>query len=196
MKGLFLFVLLLVSLNAQSALIDRNYNSNQNWITYDTVNDVEWLKLDATIGSTPFSSNQSFGSDGWRFATVSDMNSLFNSYGLSSLSTTVSILASNDPRRFAHVNILQSLGLSSTSGNCLTGYLLDSNSLFSYMDSCIGINDTSTVLSSNQFSIHSISPNPNFGTFMVRTTSVSEPSTFLFAIISLISLSILRNRRS
>lgn len=85
-----LIVSLLISgfcTHVSAALQERDLvpNSNDKLISYDTVNNLEWLDLTYTNGRTMYEIEGNWGGLldlGFRYATISDLTKMFNSLGL------------------------------------------------------------------------------------------------------------------
>lgn len=85
-----LFVSLLLSVfctHVSAALQERGLvaNTNDGLISYDTVNNLEWLDLTYTNGRTMYEIKDNWGGLldlGFRYATFSDLTKMFNSLGL------------------------------------------------------------------------------------------------------------------
>lgn len=202
MKKLFAIILFVITPLAQASYIDYG-----NWIE-DSGTGLDWLKLTETTGvSYDDRGSISYLSEGWRYASLNEIEALFVEFGGMAdasdgtyISAAQAFLDAFGPT-FVDVNdswLDYSWGFSATpdpayAGNFFTPWVGVDDGMFFGSDSVNGIFAlTSPSLDTTYASGASDS---TLGHWLVRTTAVPEPHTALLLLLGLVATTFFRQGR-
>jgi hypothetical protein len=190
-------VVLMVAMGSSNAALINNGD-----YTTDTETGLDWLDLSKTNGMNYISAQTLFSGDGWVHATESQfeglIDSVFPSYAQTSTSGYMQVSGSdivsyNAARNFKELfgttcdssNPVCSYGFYEVGGNLRLGGVYVYSGAYVYRDYTYNYSAASS-------SAHS---NNSVGIFLVRTSSVSEPTSIMVLSLGLIGLGLARGNK-
>jgi len=198
-KAIGIFLSLLVSANSYAALTDNGV------FTTDTNSQLDWLDLSATAGQSYNSALATLDpAEGWRYATNTEIESIFlslfigysdtNSDGTSSSVNSLSSSTQNsDVIRFLDLFgiTFATFGVSES-----LGYYLDENGILRVMGAQYNSWDNNSTVFGLSFSGGFVADRADgMGTFLVRSSVVPEPGSIALLGIGILSLFRIKNRK-